>query len=143
MVLRPREGERAAHPPATRKSGSARLWLALATPPLVWFSAQNAGYFLVAWACARLNGEWVLHAIAAASVALCVAAGLLSLTLLRDVGARGEDDRDDRIQRVRFLARIGVAGAIIFTLIILVQWIAVAMLDPCMPWPRSRFTPDA
>jgi hypothetical protein len=130
-------------PPALHGRGSVRLWLALATPPLVWFAAQNAGYFFVSWACARTNGEWMLHAIAVVSILLCLGAGLLSWAVLRDVGHRGNDDHDDRIQRTRFLGRLGIAGAIIFSLILIVQWIAIAIHDPCMPYPRSRFTPDA
>ena len=132
-----------AHRPATHTRGSLRMWLALATPPLVWFAAQSAGYFFVSWACARLNGEWLLHAIALVSTALCVGAGLLAFALLRDVGPSGGDDRDDRVHRTRFLARLGIAGAIIFALIVVVQWIAIAILDPCMQYPRSPFTPDA
>lgn len=128
---------------ALRRVGSARLWFATGAPAVAWFAALNAGYFFVSWACARQNGEWLLHAIAAVSMALCIAAGLLSLALLRSVGMHGGDERDDRIERIRFLARIGIAGGIIFALIIGVQWIAIAIQDPCMPWPRSRFTPDA
>lgn len=130
-------------PPALHGRGSLRLWLALGTPPLVWFAAQNAGYFFVAWACARTNGDRVLYGIAIAALLLCLGAGLLSLSILRDIGASGDDADDDRIQRTRFLARIGVAGAVIFALILIGQWIAIAILDPCMPYPRSRFTPDA
>ena len=123
--------------------GTARMWVALSTPPVVWFAAQNAGYFFVSWACARQNGEWILHGIAIVSIALTVGAGLLAWSELRHVGHRGPDDHDDHDQRMRFLARIAIAGAVIFTLILLVQWIAIAIQDPCMPWPRSRFTPDA
>ena len=130
-------------PPATHTRGSARLWIALATPPVVWFAAQNAGYFFVAWACARRNGEWMLHGIAIVALMLCVGAGLLALAVLRQIGAGGDDDHDDRIQRTRFLARIGAGGALLFALIIIGQWTAIAILDPCMPYPRTPFTPDA
>ena len=130
-------------PPALHGRGSLRLWLALGTPPLVWFAAQNAGYFFVPWACARNNGEWLLHGIAIAALLLCVGAGLLSLAVLREIGVAGDDDHDDRIQRTRFLARLGIGGATIFALIMIGQWIAIAILDPCMPYPRSPFTPDA
>ena len=134
---------RAEEPPALQGRGSWRLWVALGLAPLAWFAAQNAGYFFVPWACARANGEWVLHGIALAALALCIASGLLGLALLRTVGAGGEDHRDDAVQRVRFLARLAIAGSILFALIMITQWIAIALLDPCMPYPRSPFTPDA
>jgi len=119
------------------------MWVALSAPPLVWFAAQNAGYFFVSWACARLNGEGMLHGIAAVSTLLCIGAGLLAWSELRRVGARGADEHDGPEQRMRFLARIAIAGAIIFSLILIVQWIAIGIQDPCMPYPRSPFTPDA
>ena len=144
MVLSARATAEEHGPPHDGHSeGTLRLWLALSAPPVAWFAAQSAGYFFVPWSCARTNGEWILHGIALTALLICIASGLLALGVLRDIGAHGADDHDDRIQRTRFLARLGMLGATIFALIMIVQWIAIGILDPCMPWPRSPFTPDA
>ena len=135
--------ERIAGPAELRPAGGRRLWFALGGPPLVWFAAQNAGYFFVSWACARAGGSLVLHAIAAVSIGACAFAGWVGYELLRDVGARGEDDHDDSLHRTRFLARLAIAGALIFALLLLVQWLAIGIIHPCDPMPRGRFSPDA
>ena len=128
---------------ALRSRGSSRLWLVLGVPPLAWFAALNAAYFFVSWTCRRQNGELVLHAIVLVALAGCIAAGVGALSLLRDVGAGGQDDHDDRQSRTRFLGRVGLFGATIFALAITAQWLAVLILEPCIPLPRERFSPDA
>ena len=127
----------------TLSSANARVWIALGIPPLAWFAAQNVGYFFVAWACARRGGELVLHAISLGGVAACLFAGWLAWGVLRDIGPRGDDDHDDPLQRTRFLGRLAIAGALILALIVVAQWMAVLILDPCVPMPRSRFSPDS
>jgi hypothetical protein len=120
-----------------------RVWLALGIPPVAWFAAQNVAYFFVSWACARRGGEVVLHAIALGGVAACALSAWLAWSVLREIGARGDDDHDDGIQRTRFLCRLAIAGAIVLGLVVVVMWLAMVILDPCLPMPRSRFSPDA
>ena len=128
---------------ALRRSGSARLWLATGAPPVAWFAALNAGYFFVSWACARTNGETILHLITGSALLVCLAAGLAGWSILTRIGATGADDEDDRVERTRFVARLAVAGALVFSLALVTQWIAILIQHPCMPWPRNPFTPDA
>ena len=144
MVLTTRAEQHDAEPlKALRKKGSARLWFAAAAPPIAWFGALNAGYFFVSWACARTNGELILHLITGGALLVCIAAGFAAWSILAGIGAGGADDHDDRVERTRFVARVALAGAIIFSLALTTQWIAIVIQDPCMPWPRNRFTPDA
>jgi len=120
-----------------------RLWVALGLPPVAWFTAQNLGYFFVSWTCARQGGELALHAIALGGTGVCAFGGWLAVAVLRQVGAGGPDEKDDADERTRFLARLALAGAIVLGLIVLAQWLAVLILEPCLPMPRSPFTPDA
>ena len=128
---------------ALRSRGSTRLWLALALPPLAWFVALNAAYFFVSWTCGRDGGTVLLHAITLGALAVAVAAGTLAWGLLRDVGSDGDDGIDDRPSRTRFLARLAVAGATVFALTLIAQWLEILVLDPCATRPRLRFSPDA
>ena len=146
MVLSERIEERSGSEPRAetlRSRGRLRLWLALGVPPVAWFAALNLAYFFVAWACMRENGELVLHAITLGGLAASAAAGVAAWGMLTDVEPKGQDDHDDRPSRTRFLSRLGLAGAIVFSLILVVQWLAILILEPCMPMPRSRFSPDA
>lgn len=144
MVLSGRsERSEGARVEALRSRGSTRLWLALALPPLAWFVALNAAYFFVSWTCARDGGAVLLHAITIGALAVTVAAGVLAWGLLRDLGSDGDDGIDDRPSRTRFLARLAVAGAAVFALTLIAQWLAILVLDPCATRPRLRFSPDA
>ena len=128
---------------ALHRKGSPRLWLATGAPPVAWFAALNAAYFFVSWACVRTNGELILHLITGGALVVCIAAGLAARSILSSIGARGADDDDSRVERTRFVARLALAGALIFSLALVTQWIAILLQDPCMPWPRNPFTPDA
>ncbi|HEX6589156.1 MAG TPA: hypothetical protein VF039_09040 [Longimicrobiales bacterium] len=126
-----------------RRTGSARLWFATGAPAVAWFAALNAGYFFVSWACARRNGEAILHLITGGALLVCIAAGLAAWSILARIGARGGDEHDDRVERTRFIARLALAFTLVFSLALVTQWIAILIQHPCMPWPRNPFTPDA
>lgn len=145
MVLSARTEQRAsdARIEALRPAGSARLWTALALPPVAWFAALNAAYFFVSWTCGRDGGSLLLHAITLAALGLAIGAGALGWGLLRDVGRDGDDGIDDQPSRTRFLAWLAVAGAATFALVLIAQWLAILILDPCATRPRLRHSPDA
>lgn len=122
--------------------GSTALWFALAAPPTAWFCAQSAGYFVVPHACSARQ-SLPLHLIAAVAIAIIAGAGYTGFGIWRESGALPSDDEATPTDRSRFLAELAMGGAALFGLTLIGQWIAIAILGPCIPLPREPFTPDA
>lgn len=119
------------------------VWFALLGPPAAWFAALNAGYFMVTWACESAAGRVTLHATMAAMLALGVAAGVAGLVVWRREGRTWPGEAADPATRTRFLAVLGVFGAVVFSAAILWFWLAAVVLDPCDPGPRTPRSPLA
>jgi hypothetical protein len=107
--------------------GDLELWACWMAGPIAWFAHMVAVYALADWAC---QGRGLL------SLHLATAAGFLVAAL----GGRGcwarrrrvpRESADPREVRERFMATQGLLAALLFSSIILVQWITVFVLDPC------------
>ena len=120
-----------------------RLWLALIAPPLAWFTALTAGYFMVSWACGSTAGRVTLHGIVLGMLTLAVAAVVTAGRLWRRQGAEWPGKSSDPRDRTRFLAVLAALGGTLFSMAILVFWIAALVLSPCEPGPRTPFAPSA
>ena len=119
------------------------VWFALAAPPLAWFTALTAGYFMVSWACGSTVGRVTLHGTVLAMLTLSVAAALTAARFWRREGAEWPGKSPDPTDRTRFLAVIAGFGGTLFSLAILGFWIAALVLSPCEPGPRTPFAPSA
>ena len=120
-----------------------RLWFALAAPPLAWFTALTAGYFMVSWACGSAAGRVALHGTVLAMLALAVAAGVTAGRSWRRRRAEWPGKSPDPEARTRLLVVLATLGGGLFSLAILVFWIAALVLSPCEPGPRTPFAPSA
>jgi hypothetical protein len=67
----------------------------------------------------------------AASLAFAVAGGLIAWRSEEDVGREWTDGEEGPVGRSRFLAGVAVLLSALCSLVILAQWIAVFLLDPC------------
>lgn len=118
-------------------------WFALGAPPTAWFLALNAGYFMVDWACGSGGGLLALHGVMLAMFALSVAAGITGLRLWRRAGMEWPGKGADVGARTRLIIVVATLGGGLFSIAILVFWLATAVLDPCGPGPRHPFSPSA
>jgi hypothetical protein len=120
-----------------------RLWLALLAPPVAWFAALAANYFLVSWACAHAAGMAAIHLVSATTLIAALASG--GLAKRRWSAERGGAPGEPNLaaERTRFVAALALLGAGLFSLVIVLQWGAVIFLDPCDPVPRSPFAPSS
>lgn len=119
------------------------VWFALLAPPLAWFAALNAAYFTVDRACASAAGLITLHIAILVPLGVAMVAGLTGGRSWRGAGGEWPGERADPGTRTRFLSVLATLGGILFSVAILWFWVAVAILDPCDPGPRSPFAPSA
>lgn len=120
-----------------------RVWFGLLAPPVAWFTALTAGFFMVDWACGSAVGMAALHGIVLGMLALAIAAAVTAGRYWRREGAEWPGKSPDPRDRTRFLAVIAALGGTLFSLAILVFWIAALVLSPCEPGPRTPFAPSA
>lgn len=120
-----------------------RLWFALAAPPVAWFTALTAGYFMVSWACGSAAGRVALHGIVLAMLGLAVTGGVTAACFWRRRSAEWPGKSPHPEARTRLLAVLATLGGGLFSLAILVFWIAALVLSPCEPGPRTPFAPSA
>ena len=119
------------------------VWFVLLAPPVAWFTALSAGYFMVAWACGSAAGRAALHGSVLAMLAVGVAAAVVGLRAWRRHGEAWPGEGPEPTTRTRFLSVVGTLGAMLFSLAILIFWVATLSLSPCEPGPRTPFAPSA
>jgi hypothetical protein len=98
-----------------------RAWPALILAPLFALTAQIVGYALVTPAC-QYSRVWPVHVSFLVFLALCVATTLSAWASLR--AARRE-----------FLPLAATWSGAFFSLVVAVQWLAIAIISPCMHSP--------
>lgn len=111
-------------------AGPGRLWAGVLVGPLATLVQLQTNYALVLWACGA-GRTWALHLVALAALLLCAAAGLLSLRNWRKTGAGWEDEGAGVLPRSRFMSVVGMFVSLMSALVVVAQWIAVFVYNPC------------
>ena len=111
--------------------GLLTLSLGVLLGPVVALINQQAIYAVNMWACGRgLSGT--LHIVPA----LCLIVSLgVAWTSYRDWRASGsgvEDEEGTVLTRSRFLSMLGIGISLFSSIIIVAQWAAIFVFDPCM-----------
>lgn len=121
-----------AYPPAGTmdpRRGRA-LAAALFIPPITVLGNIEIAYALVPTACASQN-SLPLHLVNALSLALTIVGGLIAWRSWKALGIGLPEEEGSPLARSRFIAGIAVPLSGLCGLIIVAQWIAVFVLDPC------------
>lgn len=108
-------------------------WSGLLIAPLAALAVLSVGHALVTPSCAWDTRLW-LHAAFSLFTFVAAAATWGSVRAWRRAAGRrpGEHGGDGSQQaRDRFIALLGTACGAYFTVVILAQWAAVAVLSPC------------
>lgn len=115
-------------PPSVRHLLS--LWAGALAGPVAWFVQLQGVYALTMKAC---DGQTrvMLHLAALACVLLAGAGAGLSWHNWRGVRGWPSDWDQGSAARVRFLSVLGMLTGALFLVVMLAQWIAVFLLDPC------------
>ena len=111
-------------------AGPGLLWAGVLTGPLAALVQLQTNYALVLWACGA-GQTWALHLVALAALLLAAGAGALSLRNWRKTGGGWDDGGAGVAARSRFMSVVGMFVSVISALVIIAQWIAVFVYDPC------------
>lgn len=130
--MRPYRAEVRGEAPPTGARGGGAQWFGVLAPALAMLTNVSLGFALVPWSCAAKT-RVLLHAEIAVLVLVSVAAGIVAHHEWRRHGGGGEaDDAGGPAARARFLGVMGIGSSVLFTLILLAQWLANAYLTPCL-----------
>jgi hypothetical protein len=106
------------------------LWTGILAGPIVWAFDLMASYSVVKWVC-HTKAYGVLSLITIASLAVVVAAAVISWTALMRTANDIPTDGGRPRQRARFMALLGLASSALFALQILAGAIPHWVLDAC------------
>ena len=115
----------------TRWPGLLRLTLGWLVAPIVALANQQLTYTANIWACGQ-GFHAVIHIVPLLCLIVALGAGLTSYQDWIAVGRGVEDEAATVESRSRFIALLGLAFAAFSALVILTQWLAVFVFDPCM-----------
>jgi uncharacterized membrane protein SpoIIM required for sporulation len=105
--------------------------LGLVLAPTVALVNQQLVYTVNMWACGHgLHG--VIHIIPALCLVVVAGTGIGAYLNWVAVGRGLEDERDSVATRTRFAALLGMAISLFSAIVIVAQWAAIFVFDPCM-----------
>lgn len=108
------------------------LWAGLLLPPVAWALQQSTLYTMVPWAC-QTGHFFAMHLVSLASFALALLGALVSWRNWQRAGReQSDDDRAGALARSRFMSVLGLSAGLFFALVVFAQWLAVAVIHPCM-----------
>lgn len=109
----------------------AAQWFAVLAGPLAWMLGLNAGYGFVRVACAK-DTSLSLHLVSLATLLLALAGAWVAWREWNRTGRRWPGEEGGPLARSEFMAALGVMTGGLFSLAILLQWVATLYFDPCM-----------
>jgi hypothetical protein len=113
----------------SKRRGLVSLWGGVLLPPAAFLLNLQVAYAVVAVTCARA-APWV-HVTSALLFVLALVGGAIAYSQWRRSGGGPPGDGGNVLDRSRFLAAVGGMGSALFSLIILMQWVALLLLPPC------------
>ena len=114
----------------TRWPGLLSLSLGVLLGPTIALVVQSIIYAANMWACGR-NLRGTLHIIPFLGLIVVIGAAVGSYVNWRAVGKGVEDEHQPIASRVRFLAWMGMLISIFSALVIIAQWGAIFVFQPC------------
>jgi hypothetical protein len=123
--------DRRAEDTFTRWPGLLSLSLGVLLGPTVALANQQLIYAVNMWACGhRMHAT--MHIVPIICLVITVGTGIMAYRDWRAVGGGVEDAEASVYARTRFLAILGMTLSIFSSLVILAQWAAIFIFDPCM-----------
>ena len=116
---------------AVHATSSLRLWAGLLAGPVAWLVQFEAVYAVTPLVCA--GGDLLpLHLIMLVGLIVALGGCALSWSDWRTAGRGWPSDADEgKFARARFMSVLGLLTGSLFSLLIVAQWLAVLLLDPC------------
>ena len=105
-------------------------WFGLLGPATAWLLNLEFGYSLAQTAC-HGGGMAPVHLASVAALILAALGGVAALVTWRRSGSDWPQDVAGVLHRSRMFGALGLGSAALFLLIIITQWIAAFVLNPC------------
>lgn len=107
------------------------LWAGWLAGPVAWFVQVEVVYALASGYCGP-KGRLGLHLVSLCCLALAAVGAWVAWQAWVLIGhAESSPSEGATTGRARFMAALGFLGCLLSVVIILAQWIAVWLLDPC------------
>jgi hypothetical protein len=107
------------------------LWAGSLAGPVAWFTQLEAVYALAPGYCGP-RGRLGLHLVSLLCLTVATAGGCVTCNEWVVAGHAGASRSDEALAgRARFMAALGFLACLLCVLLILAQWIAICLLDPC------------
>ena len=108
------------------------LWTGVLGPPIIWLAHFQIIYTLVGYVCMK-HSHVTMHLTSGITLAITIGCALLSWSLLKPPPSEepGNQPIETVPARPRFMALIGIMSGTMFSLVVIAQWIAAFMIDPC------------
>ena len=117
--------------PFARWRGLLRLSLGMLLGPVVALANQQLTYSANMWACGH-GLQAAIHVVPILCLIVTAGAAIVAYRDWRAVGGGLEDEAATVSTRTRFMALSGILISIFSSLVIVAQWAAVFVFDPCM-----------
>ena len=114
-----------------RWPGMLSLSLGLVLGPLAALANQELIYMVNMWACGHRE-RGVMHIVPILCLIVVAATAVAAHLNWRSLGRGFEDELGAIEARSRFIALLGMAISAISAIVILAQWLAIFVFDPCM-----------
>jgi hypothetical protein len=108
------------------------LWVAFFLGPAAWAVHLQVVYAASQQVCDGTFSKSTLHIISALCLIASVVGGLLAMALWLRAGAVWPSERgDDLTARARLLSAEAMLTSLLFSLVIIAQWLSVLYYSPC------------
>jgi hypothetical protein len=125
-----RREERAAHDAHDPGPAPRAQWVGLFLAPAAFFAHLQIRYVLVPWACAVNGWVWV-HLVDVLSLAITLLGVLAAWRTWQRAGREEPSEAGGAIPRTRMMGVMGVGTSLLFTLLLLAQWMTSFFFTPC------------
>jgi len=119
-------------PPIAHDAGPAprAQWVGFFLAPAAFFAHLQVRYVLVPWACVRHGEAWI-HVVGAISVALAALGAYAAWHTWQGAGREAPGEAGGAVPRTRLLGVVGLGMSLMFTLLLLGQWLTAFFLSAC------------
>ena len=104
------------------------LWAGVLVGPIAALIQLQVNYALVLWSCSH-RSTWPLHLVSVLALLATIVAGLLPYRIRERI--RIDEDGAGPAARTKLMAVVGILISILSSLLIIAQWLAVFIYDPC------------
>ena len=104
------------------------LWAGVLVGPLAALIQLQVNYALVLWSCSH-RSNWPLHLVSVLALLATIVAGFMAYRIWQRLSA--DEDGLGPPARTRLMTLVGILISILSSLVIIAQWLAVFIYDPC------------